>query len=349
MNCSKVIWFLIAIFFISCNEGKNTNRMATVEESHPKSKPDGFQLTYFDSNFKEVQSKAGASYYREAYYLNGKPIVDSIAKDYFITGELQFVGHISSENPDVLYGQCTWYYKNGQIDTKHYVNSNGEIEGQSLSYFDNGAKKIICNYTNGKLDGHYVEYYLNGNKKVDYYFRNGLTNGMCKNYFENGKLQLSSNMIDGKQDGVGNEYYESGKLYATFHCVNGVLQGEAKEFYENGRLQSKGQYINGAKTGLWEYYDAKGLLSYKNHNQQTINPSYTARSRSNTPDDAESEGYDNGYEQGRYDASHGKSHGYGYDDGTSYYDYYETRYQEGYEEGYEKGFSEGQSEYEEDE
>ena len=104
MKYSKFIWVLIAIFFICCKDSKNLNRMATVKESHPKSKPDGFQLKYFDSDFKEVQSKAGASFYREAYYLNGEPIVDSIAKDYFITGELQFIGHIASENPDILYG-----------------------------------------------------------------------------------------------------------------------------------------------------------------------------------------------------------------------------------------------------
>lgn len=80
MKYSKFIWILIAVFFISCNEGRNPNSMTTVKESHPQSKPDGFQVIYFDSNFKEVQSKSGASYYREAYYLNGKPVVIALQK-----------------------------------------------------------------------------------------------------------------------------------------------------------------------------------------------------------------------------------------------------------------------------
>lgn len=326
----KQCWLLFCLLLLfSCDQprqSKQTKIANKNKEEYINYSPNGFQRKYFDTNFNEVHYKSKAAYYREAYYAHGKPIADSITKDYYITGELQFIGHVVSENPDVLRGLGTWYHKNGKIDTKYTVNEKGEIVGQLLSFYESGKRKSVYNY------------------------RNGLTNGECKDYYENGNLKLSSNMIDGKQNGLTYEYYESGKLFAKFSCVKGVLDGEATEYYENGKIKSKGKYVNGSKYGLWEYYDTYGNLSYQD-SKATVNYSTQQRLRSSstTPDDAYSEGYDAGYEQGQYDGRHGKSHGYGYDDSSSYYGHYETRYQEGYEEGYDDGYSSGYSDYEDEE
>lgn len=165
---------LIAIILIywgllSCNNSNNDSYKSDNLLSNKKS--NGFHITYFDSDFNEVSSKSSAAYYREGYYLNGQPLTDSLTKDYYITGELQFKGHLKSENPDVLYGKCTWYYKNGNTEIEYSLNENGEIEGPTYSYYENGAKKVISNYSNGKVEGHYTEFYINGKKKADYYFK----------------------------------------------------------------------------------------------------------------------------------------------------------------------------------
>ena len=49
---------------------------------------------YLDEDFKEVHYKSQAAYYRNAYYINGQISADSIAHDYYISGELKFEGHI---------------------------------------------------------------------------------------------------------------------------------------------------------------------------------------------------------------------------------------------------------------
>jgi antitoxin component YwqK of YwqJK toxin-antitoxin module len=328
MRQTKLAIFLsIALLCLGC-QGTKRKRAAINEqpkEEYIEYASDGFVRKYFDTQFNLVHYKSKATYYREAYYANGQPIVDSIAKDYYITGELQFIGHIASENPDVLFGLGTWYYKNGNIETKYSLNKKGEIEGKCLSY-----------YNSGKL-------------KSEYYYKDGIMNGNSTEYYENGNVKLHSQMVGGKQSGETKEYYESGKLYAVFHCSNGVLNGNAKTYYENGKIQSEGTYTNGSKNGLWKYYDLDGNFSYQDPNQTVHYSNIPSPSRSNTPDDAYSEGYDAGYEQGQYDGRHGKSHGYGYDDSSSYYGHYETRYQEGYEEGYDDGYSSGYSDYEDEE
>ena len=336
-----IVLFLLLI--LSCNENKTSKVPTNVEEPYITYELDGFQRKYLDENLQEVNYKSKAAYYREAYYSNGRPVVDSITKDYYMTGELKFIGHKSTDYPDDVIGQATWYHKNGNIEKQYTTNSNGEIEGQELTFYEDGAKKSITNYENGKLNGQSLEYYNNGKLKSEYYYRNDLANGICKDYFENGNLQMSSNMVDGKQDGVGYEYYESGKLWASSHYVKGELHGEEKEYYENGKLKSKGKYKNGNKTGLWEYYDQNGSRSYKDYNRKDIN----SRQMSSTTIDTSSEGYDAGYLQGLNDGRNGSGHGDNFDDVNNYHDEGNTRYQEGYSEGYNDGYSLGKSEFEE--
>ena len=73
-------------------------------------------------------TKSQAAYYREFNYdQNGKP--KGVVKDYYITGELQFEGQMTTVNPDTLNGRCTWYYKNGQ-KSQEVVYKSGIIFGR---------------------------------------------------------------------------------------------------------------------------------------------------------------------------------------------------------------------------
>jgi hypothetical protein len=162
MRQTKLAIFLsIALLCLGC-QGTKRKRAAINEqpkEEYIEYASDGFVRKYFDTQFNLVHYKSKAAYYREAYYANGQPIVDSIAKDYYITGELQFIGHIASENPDVLFGLGTWYYKNGNIETKYSLNKKGEIEGKCLSYYNSGKLKSEYYYKDGIMNGNSTEYY----------------------------------------------------------------------------------------------------------------------------------------------------------------------------------------------
>ncbi len=70
-----------------------------------------------------------------------------LLKDYYIDGNLQFVGHTTDENKEVLHGDVIWYYSNGRIQDKVKYN-NGVTIG---SYVPFESLKSRVGYTEDEL------------------------------------------------------------------------------------------------------------------------------------------------------------------------------------------------------
>ena len=97
-------------------------------------------VEYFDENWNPTTREA-AGFYREIIYdKEGKPI--GIVRDYWVTGELQFEGELSSVNPDALKGVCTWYYRNGQ-KWKEERYENGKLIGKVREWTINGKEESV--------------------------------------------------------------------------------------------------------------------------------------------------------------------------------------------------------------
>lgn len=93
-------------------------------------------LVYFDENWDTVP-KEKAAFYRVPVKFNG---TNYTIKDYYITGELQFVGASSSETEELLDGFCTWYYKNGKVEQTSQM-EYGQCNGETV-WFDPDGKEI---------------------------------------------------------------------------------------------------------------------------------------------------------------------------------------------------------------
>lgn len=305
-----------------------SSQSAPVEDyiSYPDN---GRYFKYFDKNWNVVHYKSKASFYRSAYYRNGVIDPDSLAVDYFITGEKQGEAHLFAESPDKCNGKMLIYYKNGQIAAESYY-KNGLHDGKSTRFYENGNKEYVLHFKNGLREGEHIYYHENGKVDSKVTFKNDKPHGTCYFYYENGTL----------------------KEVGSFN--NGISTGTYKSYYADGKIQSKGNYKNGKKSGVWYFYDEYGHYTTRDYDhpvivQQSQPNNYRSRRNSFTPNDAYDEGYDNGYEQGYEDGRRGRSFEYGYDDSSSYYDYYEEKYEEGYRDGYEEGYYAGQMEYDEDE
>ena len=108
-----------------------------------------------------------------------------------------------------------------------YTLVNGKIEGQYISWHDNGKVFIRTNYKNGEWDGLYEIYKYNGDKVQD-----------CQN--KNGKMHGLRNM------------YRDGKLYDW-------------DFYNEGKCLARGVYpLNDEERLKNIKYIAKNLHSIKN-------------------------------------------------------------------------------------
>ncbi|MES2139003.1 MAG: hypothetical protein V4511_04805 [Bacteroidota bacterium] len=126
------------------------------------------------------------------------------------------------------------------MTSKHNVNENGEIDGESISYYKNGQLESKGNYFNKERHGNWEFYWYTG------------------------QLQSKGTYKEGKYDGEWKEYVDS-HLHSVFNYKEGILEGESECHFSNGLLNWKGNYKNGKEEGEWNYYDLYGNISEKGH------------------------------------------------------------------------------------
>ena len=109
---------------------------------------------YYDADWKVIPSKKGASFYR-ILAASTTNIEITIAKDYYINGQIQMEAELKSIEPEVIHGMIKYYYVNGQV-------------------------KISGTMTDGKRTGNWTYYYANGIKKMEGIYENDLREGNWK-------------------------------------------------------------------------------------------------------------------------------------------------------------------------
>jgi len=268
----RILLLFISVVFFACENGNRTNRNYQYEPIKPIyiEYPDsGFVKKYFDADWNIIHDSTNASYYRTATYLNGQPKVDSDVRDYFITGELQFEGQLSSENPDNPHGFTKWYYKNGNLSsTRNY--KHGVLNGLYRNYFENGRIKEKARVIDNELDGEYLEYYDLTNEPVKSkgHFSKGTSDGEFIEYYETGILKEKKAYKKGELNGRKRTYHPNGKLEESKSYVDGALSGEFYEYFSNGNYRTKGYYHRNSESGDWFYYDEDG--DYKKYSHVTF-------------------------------------------------------------------------------
>jgi len=129
---------------------------------------------YYDRDWKGVENKAFATFYR-VVYIPSDSNYQKMFRDYYITGELQAEsGFISIDKYDdsnsVFDGEWVSYYKSGKIAEKGN-RVNGKQEGEYIAYDEAGLITVHANYREDKLHGVLTEFSENGDYciQVEYY------------------------------------------------------------------------------------------------------------------------------------------------------------------------------------
>lgn len=139
------------------------------------------------------------------------------------------------------------YYKSGKIKFIAITSDRDimKIEGQAVSYYENGNKKYTVNYVDSKKDGKEFNWYENGNIKseIDYsQDKEGKVESKINNFWNPEKERIVA-------DGNGNYYNKSESNEEAGQIKNGVQEGTwtGKDFkrktsfveiYKNGKLIS---------------------------------------------------------------------------------------------------------------
>jgi antitoxin component YwqK of YwqJK toxin-antitoxin module len=160
---------------------------------------------------------------------------------------------------------------------------NDLLNGQWLTYGQNGIITKVENYNKGKKNGAVIEIDSRGYLSAELYFKNDIPEGTAKRYFygtnlasvipykhgkvdgtkiiyyENsaGKPMEESNFKNDLKEGVSKWYTITGDVVAEYNYSKGNLEGIQKEYYSKGQLKSEQNYINNLPEGEYkEYFEA---------------------------------------------------------------------------------------------
>lgn len=185
---------------------------------------------YYDKDWKGVESKAFAAYYR-VMACSDDSCSRKQFRDYYITGELQSEGGYiridrSDDSESVFDGEWTDYYKSGKVEQK-------------------GTR------VNGKQEGEYVRYDENGLVLLHTYFRNDELHGVCTRFTEDG-LCIQTEYADGKP------VYDYCVVSNKDGLCSKVGLKDRQPVYETpSQDELQTEYKNGE---TWRYYDKNGIM-----------------------------------------------------------------------------------------
>ena len=193
---------------------------------------------FYDKNWKGVESKAFAEYYRILSNSSDSHF-GKRCRDYYITGELQ------SES--------------GYISIDKYDDSKSVMDGEWVNYYKSGQTQAKGTRKNGVGNGEYTEYYENGLIKTHKYLINGKADGILSQFDEKGDMCTQTEMVDGypkydyyvlsNKDGFGCKY----RISDNSPIWESPSYEEIKTEYKDGEA--------------WSYYIKNGLMVAMNNSQ----------------------------------------------------------------------------------
>jgi len=164
------------------------------------------------------------------------------------------------------------FFTLGDLDIKDKIfflkNSDKKATGVINKKWKNGNEKIYQEIKNGELNGISVEWYENGKKKFQGNFEKNQSMGIIKNFYKNGNLKIKAVFLNGKKNGEVKENFENGKKKYSKNYRNGIKYGEFIEWYENGEIRIKENFENNKHHGKFEQWFKDGSKmsegNYKN-------------------------------------------------------------------------------------
>jgi len=133
----------------------------------------------------------------------------ALVKFFSSTGKLISEGKMDGK---AFIGKWVYYHhKTKAIMSIENYNSNGQLNGEKLVYYENGQLAEKSNYVNGKREGQSTIYAENGVVLKEFLYKNDELNGISKYYNNKGQLVAKGTYKNGKKHGIW-KYYTDGKL-----------------------------------------------------------------------------------------------------------------------------------------
>jgi antitoxin component YwqK of YwqJK toxin-antitoxin module len=109
-------------------------------------------------------------------------------------------------------GEWTYYHKDSkQVMTLEHYNNQGQLEGESLVYYNSGKLAEKRFYKDNVLQGKATWFDETGKIMKEYHYEKGLLHGEAKFYNPTGTIEIEGQYKNDRKDGVW-KYYKDGEL-----------------------------------------------------------------------------------------------------------------------------------------
>ena len=190
------------------------------------------------------------------FYKDGKIIKSTLVKAMKDNASFSPISY-ANYDLDTSYSIGGVNFPNKLLKRYRMYDKKGVLNGNSISYYEEGNIQSIFPYKNNLIEGLVIRYYENGNIKEEVNYKNDKMNGEAKSYDENGKLNGRTIFKDDirleddvyKENEILKNTFKNGELVKQDICeLNGtlkerrILNGDEMEystFYPNGNVKQK--------------------------------------------------------------------------------------------------------------
>lgn len=193
---------------------------------------------------------------------------EGYCKHFYENGQLK---EVANWKKGKLEGPATFFYENGKKKAEGEYKKNFKV-GVWQYFHENGKlqakEKYVYRDHMSVLEGEYISYYDDGQLKITSFYKNGKRQGDFIAYHENGKIANKGKMKDDACDLFqifDKEGYllQEGKLDNAFQKT-----GLWKEYYLSGKKKAEGNYVSEKEEGEWFIFTEDGkiqkIITYKN-------------------------------------------------------------------------------------
>jgi antitoxin component YwqK of YwqJK toxin-antitoxin module/tetratricopeptide (TPR) repeat protein len=216
------------------------NGIVSSRETYRNGKPTGTGYAYRENGTPEKEYRYG---------LDGKVVEE---RDYTYNGLLE-----SATEQHDGYAEYTAYLPDGSVEYKARL-VKGKIQDPVVRVMREGnilATEI--HFANGERDGVTKSYYDNGKLSDETTYRSGKREGRSVSYHANGQVHYILNYRDDKLDGPYQEFDENGKLTERGEYHKGRKTGQEESFTPDGRIYGTITYRKDRPVA-YQYTDEEG-------------------------------------------------------------------------------------------
>lgn len=120
--------------------------------------------------------------------------------------------------------------------------ANVVIEDTNIRIYGWERLLFIERYKDGQLEGISEDYYENGKLKSEINYKAGERDGIIKYYYESGMLFSEEIYKADKREGISKEYYEKDGMYFHIDTYKDDRLIKRKQFNEDGKLEFEQDY-----------------------------------------------------------------------------------------------------------